>query len=101
MNRRLFLHNAFHLAAGLGLFSSGVFAATNQVQTRRQVVIGGTRIKVIDVHAHCLFQEVAPIIKGTEMEGADLRGFLTLSPKRIIKINERGIDIAALSVNRF
>jgi len=56
---------------------------------------------VIDIHAHCLFQDVAPIIAGTEMANADLGDFLALSPRRIDEMDARGIDIAALSVNRF
>jgi len=43
------------------------------------------------LHAHCLIQEVTPVIKGTSMDGADLRDFLTLSLKRIRQMGERGI----------
>ena len=56
---------------------------------------------VVDIHAHCLFQEVRPIIQGTPMEHAPLQDNLVLGPHRIDALDEWGIDIAALSVNRF
>jgi aminocarboxymuconate-semialdehyde decarboxylase len=98
ISRRTFLNSAGYAAAGLTLSgrSTALYA-----QDRKEVFIGGERVKVIDIHAHCLFQEVAPIIAGTSMEGADLTDFLTLKPLRIEQMDARGIDIAALSVNRF
>lgn len=89
----------FGRAAAATAAFSGLPASV--AQTRKEIFIGGKRIKVIDIHAHCLFQEVAPIIAGTAMENADLTDFLTLKPQRIDQMDARGIDIAALSVNRY
>ena len=98
MRRRKFLSVFGQSMAGASLC---VTAPGSLAQSRKEVFVGGKRMKVIDLHAHCLFQEVAPLIVGTNMEGADLGDFLTLSPRRIEQMDERGIDIAALSVNRF
>jgi aminocarboxymuconate-semialdehyde decarboxylase len=55
----------------------------------------------VDIHAHCAFQEVAPIIAGTPLADADLGDNLLVGPRRIAEMDARGIDIAALSVNRY
>ena len=98
INRRTFLSTAIKTAAASALVGGH---SRSWAQAPKEVYVGGKRMKVIDLHAHCLFQEVAPLIAGTNMEGADLGDFLTLSPRRIEQMDERGIDIAALSVNRF
>lgn len=98
INRRDFLSTTSSLLA----YAAITGCASNALaDTRKKITIDGKQIKVIDIHAHCLFQEVAPIIKGTKMGNADLSDFLTLSPKRIQQMDARGIDIAALSVNRY
>ncbi len=97
-NRRTFLRSSGSLAAGLALAGS---PAQLLAESRKEIFVAGKRVKVIDIHAHCLFPEVATIIAGTAMESADLSAFLALSPKRIDEMDTRGIDIAALSVNRF
>ncbi len=98
IDRRRFLSGAGRTAAGVAMMGSPLGALA---QGRKEVYVGGTRATVVDIHAHCLFQEVAPIIAGTEMANADLGDFLTLGPRRIDEMDSRGIDIAALSVNRF
>jgi len=98
INRRLFLSGAGRATAGMALMGSTLNAFA---QGRKEVFVGGQRATVIDIHAHCLFQEVAPIIEGTSMANADLGDFLTLDTGRIDDMDVRGIDIAALSVNRF
>ncbi len=98
INRRLFLTGAGRAAAGMALIGSTFDAFA---QGRKEIFVRGRRVTVVDIHAHCLFQEVAPIIVGTEMANADLGDFLTLGPGRIDEMDARGIDIAALSVNRF
>ena len=34
---------------------------------RREVFIGGRRVKVVDVHAHCLIPEVWDLVKDTKL----------------------------------
>jgi aminocarboxymuconate-semialdehyde decarboxylase len=70
-------------------------------QTRKEVRVGGQRATVVDIHAHTAFQEVAPVITGTALADADLGSNLLLGPRRLVEMDARGIDIAALSVNRY
>ena len=99
VNRRAFLLSVGSATAGTFLMSRALdsFAQSG----RKEVMVGGRRVTVVDIHAHCLFQEVRPIIEGTPLENAPLQDNLVLGPHRIDALDERGIDIAALSVNRF
>jgi aminocarboxymuconate-semialdehyde decarboxylase len=64
---------------------------------RREVAIGGKRIKTIDVHAHCGVPE-AMALMGLTIEPA-----LRMSdPKdRLAAMDAQGIDVEALSINPF
>ena len=70
---------------------------------RRQVSVGGRRIKVVDVHGHCLVPEVLDVIKDpalartfkTTLGGANL----AVGPERLRYMDEQGIDVQALSIN--
>lgn len=99
LDRRAFLTTAGSLTAGALLMGRGIDALAQS--GRKEVFVGGRRMTVVDIHAHCLFQEVRPIIQGTPLENAPLQDNLVLGPHRIDTLDERGIDIAALSVNRF
>ena len=68
---------------------------------RQRVEIGGQRTTVVDIHAHCVFPELEPVIAGTNLGGIGFPGFVTLGPERIDAMDARGIDIQALSVNAF
>lgn len=98
MRRRAFLSAAGASAAGILLAGRPLGALA---QGRREIRVGGRRVRVVDIHAHCLFQEVAPVIAGTPLENADLSDNLTIGPRRIDEMDARGIDVAALSVNRY
>lgn len=96
MRRREFLSSTGRIATGALLSYPALKALA---QSRKEVFLAGRRVTVVDIHAHCDFLEVAPIIEGTSMAGANLNRIL--SPQRLVDMDERGIDIAALSVNRF
>ena len=98
MNRRLFLENAVKISAGTLLSNTSLNAFA---QSRKEVLLNGKKATIIDIHAHCLFREVAPLITGTKLGNASLDDILVLGTHRIDDLDERGIDIAALSVNRF
>jgi aminocarboxymuconate-semialdehyde decarboxylase len=79
----------------------GVCAARGlsaQAPARRQVSIGGRRVRVVDVHNHWDMPIPAEIVKGTPyeeyMKGADLAD-------RVPTLDKMGIDVAAVSVNDF
>jgi aminocarboxymuconate-semialdehyde decarboxylase len=68
----------------------------------RQITLGGKRVRVVDVHAHCTVPGVAELLKGTPLESraADAGG-RALGPDRIALIDRQGIDVQALSINGF
>ena len=97
-HRREFLKAMVNTTAGAYLFSHGL--SVNAQGRRKRIVVGNNEIRTVDIHAHCVFREVADLISGTSMN----RGFpdwYLLSPERLGPMDERGIDVAALSVNNF
>jgi aminocarboxymuconate-semialdehyde decarboxylase len=69
---------------------------------RRQVVVGGRRVKTIDVHSHCVIPETLAMMGKTpsanEMRGP---GITEVGLRRIREMDEQGIDIEAISINPF
>jgi len=61
---------------------------------RREVVVGGRRVRTIDVHAHCAFPE-AMALMGRKVAPASL----VMAEDRIRAMDEQGIDMEALSIN--
>jgi aminocarboxymuconate-semialdehyde decarboxylase len=77
----------------------GSFGAHGQ-QAPKRVVVGGRRMSIVDIHAHCLFPEVARRVPGVTVPRAAPPS-LVLGPERIASMDERGIDVQALSVNTY
>ena len=72
-----------------------------QAQSRREVTIGGKRIRVIDIHCHCVI-DVSGIVKGTALEKeAGGGGNQVLGPQRLQLMDKTGVDIQALTINGF
>ncbi|HET9663956.1 MAG TPA: amidohydrolase family protein, partial [Burkholderiales bacterium] len=69
---------------------------------RRQVMVGGRRVKTIDVHCHCVIPETLAMMGKTpsanEMRGP---GITEVGLRRIREMDEQGIDIEAISINPF
>src|SRR5687767_1084450 len=65
---------------------------------RREVVVGGRRVKTIDVHAHCVIPEAYALLglKVTDHRGP---GIDEVGPRRISEMDAQGIDMEALSIN--
>ena len=109
-NRRDFLRNAAgataaalmsrHGLAGAGLSPRQVGAPPGK---RREVSIGGRRVKTVDVHAHCFVPEVMNLVKDTPLAAvakANLTGNVVLgNPQRLIDMDAQGIDYQAINVN--
>jgi aminocarboxymuconate-semialdehyde decarboxylase len=99
--RREFLK--FTAGAAAGAFIAGsagsLFA---QAPARRQVSINGRRVRVIDIHAHCVVP-VAEIVKGTPLEkqGSGGGGNQIIGPARIEWMNKIGTDMEVLSINGY
>jgi aminocarboxymuconate-semialdehyde decarboxylase len=68
------------------------------VGRRREVVVGGRRVKTIDVHAHCVIPEAYDLLG---LKVADHRGpgIDEVGPRRIAEMDAQGIDMEALSIN--
>jgi aminocarboxymuconate-semialdehyde decarboxylase len=93
-NRRAFLRAAS--GAALAFAVSGAYG---QAATKR-VTVGGRRVTVIDMHAHCAFPEVATRVPGVNAPRVAPPS-LVLGPERLTSMNERGIDVQVLSVNAY
>src|SRR5436309_2260607 len=68
------------------------------VGRRRQVVVGGRRVKVIDVHAHCVIPEAYALL-GLKVDDHRGPGIGEVGPRRMREMDAQGIDMEALSIN--
>src|SRR3989440_1208936 len=68
------------------------------VGRRREVVVGGRRVKTIDVHAHCVIPEAYALL-GLKVEDHRGPGIDEVGPRRIREMDAQGIDVEALSIN--
>jgi aminocarboxymuconate-semialdehyde decarboxylase len=100
LNRRDFLKQAG------STITSGFIAGQIGVPAgkRRELFIGGRRVKTVDAHAHCFVPEVADLVKGTPLaeraKESLLIGHLVLGdPQRLIDMDAQGIDYQALTIN--
>jgi aminocarboxymuconate-semialdehyde decarboxylase len=105
-SRRSFVRAVGGAAAGalVGHFGRvGAFGRQGQTAARRQVTIAGRRVRVIDVHAHCVVPDVDAVIKGTPLAGnaGTPFGTLVLGPERLRVMDQQGVDMQALSINGF
>jgi aminocarboxymuconate-semialdehyde decarboxylase len=104
-NRRQF----FKQAAGVFCVACGLRHAAAQpagAAKRREVTIGGQRVKTIDVHCHCAVPEALDIVKGTAMEAGlrrQLEGHLgfPVGEARLSDMDRDGIDVQAPSINAY
>jgi aminocarboxymuconate-semialdehyde decarboxylase len=65
---------------------------------RREVVVGGRRVKTIDVHAHCVVPEALALL-GLTLQDQRGPGIDEVGPRRIREMDAQGIDMEALSIN--
>ncbi len=105
-NRREFFKTMAGATAGTFLLDGGVVdAALRSLQgqpARRQIMVGGRRVRVIDVHCHCVIPEVAAVVKSTPLEkNAGGGGNNVLGPQRLQIMDQQGVDVQALSINGY
>ena len=96
-NRRDFLETVGSAAAGM-LVAGRVVDAVAQAG-RKEVFINGRRVPVVDIHAHCVWPEVAEVIQGTNLGGRNFPAAWTVGPQRLEVMDTRGIDIQVLNVS--
>ncbi len=103
-NRREFLRTATAGATGACVMSTALGTAVSAFQTqraRRQTVLGGRHVRVIDVHAHCVIP-VEDIVEGTPLAGmGGGSGDSILGPQRLDVMDQQGVDVQALSINGY
>src|SRR3954468_6664065 len=88
-------------AVEAGLRSLQVGAAPGK---RREPMLGGRRIRTVDVHAHCFVPEVWDLVKDTPalaaVAKASLTGPIVLgNEQRLIDMDAQGIDYQVINVN--
>ena len=104
-NRRDFVRTVVSGAVSVCLAGRAVTPSTAAAfpaqPARRQVMVRGRRIRVIDVHAHCVIP-VPDIVKGSPLArmggGA---GHNILGPQRLQVMDQQGVDVQALTINGF
>ena len=65
-------------------------------------MVAGKRVKVVDIHSHCMIPEVADVVKGTPFERNAVAGRgQVLGADRIQALDQRGIDLQVLDINGF
>ncbi|MBS0520305.1 MAG: amidohydrolase [Proteobacteria bacterium] len=65
---------------------------------RREVVVNGTRIRTVDIHAHCAVPAAMALVKHP-LEAPGL--LMTDTSVRLAAMDAQGIDVEALSINPF
>lgn len=92
-NRRQFLKEA--AAAGVLFTGCGLRAQNGSGGPRRQVSVGGRRVRTIDIHAHVVIPEATELMGvKTAPDNASV-----MDPKRFATMGEWGTDMQALSIN--
>ena len=66
-NRRDFIGRLAGATAGVFIGGRGLADAAQTTAARRRASIGGRRVTVIDVHAHCFVPEVWEVVKDTPL----------------------------------
>jgi aminocarboxymuconate-semialdehyde decarboxylase len=107
-NRRDFFTAVAAATAGIAVADRGVAHARirplqDSPARRREVFVGTRRIKVVDVHCHCIVPEVADAVRGTKLaaNAGSATGPNVLGPARLRIMDEQGLDVQALSINGY
>ena len=101
--RRQFIERTAGAMAAMAVSGSGLQGAASAggqpagVTARRQVVVGGRRVRTVDVHSHCEIPGIREMIGAGPGPDAPL----TIGPDRLAAMDEAGIDVEVLSINPF
>jgi len=79
--------------------TAGSASALQAPAARKQAMVGGRQVRVVDIHSHATVPEVDPVLLNTEY--AKQGGGRPIGPDRIALIDKQGIDVQALSINGF
>jgi aminocarboxymuconate-semialdehyde decarboxylase len=106
-DRRAFIRESVLASAAALLSGAGAagLAAAQRAPARRQVSVGGHRVKTVDVHAHMAVPDaLVDIVKGTPLEAAvrgQINGDLRMSDARLRAMDAQGIDVEIVSINTY
>ena len=101
--RRHFIGQTAGAIAGMAMVGAGVRGATAAAgqpagaAAPRQVVVGGRRVRPVDVHAHCEIPGIREMMGGSTSANAAL----TIGPDRLRAMDAAGIAVEVLSINPF
>ena len=102
-SRRRFIRQTTAAMAGVALAGGGVRGVTagaaqpGGAAARREVVVGGRRVRTVDVHAHCEIPGIREMMGAGPAPNAPL----TIGPDRLRAMDAAGIDVEVLSINPF
>jgi aminocarboxymuconate-semialdehyde decarboxylase len=104
INRRSFLLGAAAVAAA-GYLTGGIggsvsWAADAAGAARKQVMVAGKRVKVIDIHGHLVIPKSGDLLQGSGIKGEYPRNQI-MGPDRLARMDQRGIDMQAISINQY
>jgi aminocarboxymuconate-semialdehyde decarboxylase len=104
-DRREFLGSAAGALAGLAFVGCDLLASrpAGAQAGRRETIVSGRRVKVIDVHAHCAVPE-AMALMNLKLGGPSFRTDLHMTSAlagRIAAMDAQGIDMQVLSINPY
>lgn len=97
MNRRKFLGASASVVAAASVGAAApAFAQAGGA--RRAIMVGGQRVRSVDVHSHAVIPGTMELVGETTPVFTDL---LIITPERIRHMDELGIDVEVLSINPF
>ena len=104
--RRQFVEAAGMLAGLVFVGCDLLVAASVSAQARRrEVMVGGRRVKTVDVHAHCAVPEAMALmgmkLAGPGSSAPPVLHMATQVSERLRAMDEQGIDVEALSINPY
>jgi predicted TIM-barrel fold metal-dependent hydrolase len=115
--RRHILSASAAAAAGIVFCGCGLLHRANAQQPARQklpIMVGGKRVKTIDVHAHCQFPEAVELLRAGStadraqnllVDGRPLREVTAVAfieiDKRLAAMDAQAVDMEVLSINPF
>src|ERR1700688_4486399 len=110
-NRREFLKATAEAATGVVFTGCSLLDAAPQSAAnppKRRQVVGGKRVRTIDVHAHCSVPEAMAVMNinpaGATPPASAAQGLLMkpeMAAVRLQKMDEQGIDMQVLSINPY